>query len=182
MTDIRQQQVPRQAKHQVQTTHHQSSQALIELFQQARTQSYCSLILGVAGIICFAVFGTLASMARFKDSEAIYYAFYYLPYALIGLSIPITLYHVFLMYRYRIIQANILLIMLSFGLLLPLVALIKYVNGDGIQAAMAVFLAMVAWFSMPYLLKVNIIRFLNFLTQGNSDDNKQSKRKHPKHK
>ena len=116
-------------------------------------------------------------MARFKDSEAIYYAFHYLPYALIGLSIPITLYHVFLMYRYRIIQANILLIMLSFGLLLPVVALIKYINGDGIQAAMAVFLAMVAWFSMPYLLKVNIIRFLNFLTQGNSDDNK-----HPEHK
>ena len=130
MTQTRQHQAPRQAKHQVQTTHHQSSQALIELFQQARTQSYCSLILGVAGIICFAVFGTLASMARFKDSEAIYYAFHYLPYALIGLSIPITLYHVFLMYRYRIIQANILLIMLSFGLLLPVVALIKYINGD----------------------------------------------------
>lgn len=68
------------------------------------------------------------------------------------------------MYRYRIMQFMILVIMLGFGIALPIASLIFYLKGDGGTGAMALFVAMIAWFAMPYLFKVNIKRFLNFLT------------------
>lgn len=141
------------------------NQALIDVFTHAKAQAQWAVYLGWVAIVCFCVFGTLASLARFADSQTVYWLFHYLPYVLVLLSVPTSLYHLFLMYRYRIIQANILMIMLSFGLLLPLVAAIKYPS-DPKQAAMALFLAVIAWFAMPYLLKVNITRFLNFLQKA----------------
>lgn len=143
----------------------QSNPTLIRVFIRAKTQAQWATYLGWLAIVCFCVFGTLASMASFAGSYTIYWLFHYLPYVLVGISVPFSLYHLFLMYRYRIIQANILVIMLSFGLLLPLVAAIKYPS-DPKQAAMALFLAVIAWFAMPYLLKVNITRFLNFLQKA----------------
>lgn len=141
------------------------TQALITVFSHAKTQAQWAIYLGWGAIVCFCVFGTLASLAVFANSQTIYWLFHYLPYVLVLLSVPMSVYHLFLMYRYRIIQANILMIMLSFGCLLPVVGLIKYPS-DPKQAAMALFLAVIAWFAMPYLLRVNITRFLNFLQKA----------------
>lgn len=136
---------------------------LITLFANAQKQASLGVYLGYLAIIAFCVFGTLASMANFKDSTWIYWGFHYLPYALIGLSIPFSLYHAFLMARYRIMQFMILVIMLGFGLALPLASVIFYFKGQTGNSSMSLFIAMIAWFAMPYLFRVNIKRFLQFL-------------------
>lgn len=145
---------------------------LIARTQEAIRLANVSVYLGLIAIICFGVFGTLASMASFKDSLWIYYAFHYLPYVLIGASLPISLYHVFLLHRYRIIQSGILGIMLATGVGLIVFAIItSLTQGQTPTFFMSVFLAMVAWFAMPYVFRVNLRKFLNFLTdkhQANS--------------
>lgn len=134
-----------------------------------------SVYLGMAAIVCFALFGTLASMSAFKDSTVIYYAFHYLPYALVGLSIPISLFHVFFLGRYRIMQGGILLLVLLTALSLTLFALGNYaIYGQTKTFFMAVFLAMVAWFAMPYVFRVNLRKFLNFLQDRTPSDEPSS--------
>ena len=60
--------------------------------------------------------------------------------------------------------------MLAMGIALPIIAGVFYYYQQFIASNMAVFLAVIVWFAMPYLFKVNIIRFLNFLTEGQSND------------
>lgn len=71
-------------------------QKIIQVITQAMGLANVSVYLGYGAIVCFCVFGTLASMATFKDSGVVYWAFHYLPYVLIGLSMPISLYHLFI--------------------------------------------------------------------------------------
>lgn len=142
-----------------------ANKRLIELFTNAQKLSQVSIYLGYLAIIAFCVFGTLASMASFRQNGLVYWAFHYLPYVLIGVSVPISLYHAFLMFRYRIMQAFILSIVLLTGVLLPLVALGFWLFGNVIGAFMSLFLAMIAWFAMPFLFRVNIKRYLKFLTE-----------------
>lgn len=121
---------------------------LIGLIENALSLSKISIGLGLLAVVCFVIFGTLASMANFASHTLIYYVFHYLPYILIGLSIPISLYHLFLLHRYRLLQFGILMmiIILAVGLFW-----------------LSTFMAFVAWFSIPYLAKVNLHRFLAFL-------------------
>ncbi len=125
-----------------------------------------SVCLGLVAIACFVVFGTLASLPKFKDSTVIYLAFHYLPYGLIWLSIPISLYQVFLLWRYRIVQMGILAIIMGVGVGLFLFALGAFVmQGKSTTFFMSLFLAMIAWFAMPFLFRVNFKKFLTFLQQ-----------------
>ena len=125
-----------------------------------------SVCLGLVAIACFVVFGTLASLPQFKDSTVIYLAFHYLPYVLIGLSIPISLYQVFLLWRYRIVQMGILAIIMGVGVGLFMFALGAFVlQGKSTTFFMSLFLAMIAWFAMPFLFRVNFKKFLTFLQQ-----------------
>ncbi len=125
-----------------------------------------SVCLGLVAIAYFVVFGTLASLPQFKDSTVIYLAFHYLPYVLIGLSIPISLYQVFLLWRYRIVQMGILAIIMGVGVGLFLFALGAFVlQGKSTTFFMSLFLAMIAWFAMPFLFRVNFKKFLTFLQQ-----------------
>ncbi len=125
-----------------------------------------SVCLGLVAIACFVVFGTLASLPQFKDSTMIYLAFHYLPYVLIGLSIPVSLYQVFLLWRYRIVQMGILAIIMGVGVGLFLFALGAFVlQGKSTTFFMSLFLAMIAWFAMPFLFRVNFKKFLTFLQQ-----------------
>ncbi|WP_323841018.1 MULTISPECIES: hypothetical protein [unclassified Moraxella] len=131
-----------------------------------------SVYLGMVAIICFSVFGTLASMANFKDNAMIYYAFHYLPYALIGVSIPISLFHLFFLWRYQIMQGAILVLIFLTAMSLTLFALGNYAfYGKTTTFFMAIFLAMVAWFAMPYVFRVNLRKFLNFLEDKSSQSN-----------
>lgn len=142
------------------TNHHT---ILIQRINEAIKLSNISVYLGMLAIGCFCVFGTLASMASFKDSQLIYVAFHYLPYMLIGLSMPISLYHVFILARYRIVQSGILQLILAVGFGLLLFALVMWLRQATIMFFMSVFLAMVAWFAMPFLFRVNLKKFLKFL-------------------
>lgn len=142
------------------TDHHT---ILIQRINEAIKLSNISVYLGMLAIGCFCVFGNLASMASFKDSQLIYVAFHYLPYVLIGLSMPISLYHVFILARYRIVQSGILQLILAVGFGLLLFALVMWLRQATIMFFMSVFLAMVAWFAMPFLFRVNLKKFLKFL-------------------
>ncbi|OOR87783.1 hypothetical protein B0181_09500 [Moraxella caviae] len=145
--------------------------AIIQRIKEAIALANLSVRLGLAAIVCFCVFGTLASLAAFKDSALVYYAFHYLPYALIAVSIPISLYHAFLLARYRIIQAGILKTVLAVGVGLLMFALAIFIRqGAGVVFFMGLFLAMIAWFGMPFLFRVNFKKFLTFLEQSNLEN------------
>lgn len=134
---------------------------LITLIENALSLTKISIGLGLLAVLCFIIFGTLASLSQFANHTMIYYAFHYLPYGLIGLSIPISLYHLFLLHRYRLLQFGILMmiVILAIGLFW-----------------LSTFLAFVAWFSIPYLAKVNLHRFLAFL-KGEPVPERRKKRK-----
>ncbi|OBX50896.1 hypothetical protein A9Z60_03050 [Moraxella nonliquefaciens] len=152
---------------------------MIQLITQAIVLANISVYLGYGAIVCFCVFGTLASMATFKDSGVVYWAFHYLPYVLIGLSMPISLYHLFILGRYRIIQKSILKIILMMGVGLLAFAFAMAIKGWAVAFYMSLFLAMVVWFGMPFLFRVNLKKFLDFLNHSpnRSDDGKSENKK-----
>lgn len=139
-------------------------QRLSTLITHAIKLSDVAVYLGMLAVVVFLAFGTLASMARFKDSMLIYGAFHYLPYVLIGLSVPISLYLWLILFRYRIIQAGILWLMMALGLGGAVVCGLLYaIGGADVRFFMGVFLVMMVWFGMPYLFRVNLKKFLTFL-------------------
>lgn len=108
-------------------------------------------------------------MATFKDSRAIYIAFHYLTYVPVLLSMPFSLLNAFVIGRYRIIQSGILKLILALGFGLPLFAVLMYVKGATVEFYMSLFLTMIAWFGMPFLFRVNLKKFLDFLTEDKND-------------
>lgn len=141
-------------------------QTLIPKIRHAITLANVSVYLGLAAIVAFCAFGTLASMASFRDSSVIYYAFHYLPYILIGISMPLSLYHAWLLIRYRIVDFSIISMILLTGVGLLGFTLIRLVmSGMDTAFFMGLFLAMIAWFGMPFLFRVNLRKFLAFLEE-----------------
>lgn len=137
---------------------------LITRTKEAIRLANISIYLGMVAIICFGVFGTLASMANFKDNTLIYCIFHYLPYVLIGFSIPLSLFHALFLHRYHIMQGGILATILLTAVILVAFAIGVYaLHGATTTFFMSIFLAMVAWFAMPYVFRVNLKKFLNFL-------------------
>ena len=129
-----------------------------------------SVALGMAAITCFILLGTVSSLSAYRDSTLIYHLFHYLPYVLIGLSIPITLYHLFLLARYHIIQPSMIKTLLTVGVGSLVFVLGVYVaQGVSVPFYMSGFLAMIAWFGMPYLIRVNLRKFLTFLEADSAD-------------
>lgn len=140
---------PIHTAHHSNTTTNNINPKLISLIGNALKLTKVSIGIGLIAVLFFLIFGTLSSMGKFAKNDLIYKTFYYLPYALIGLSIPISLYHLFLLHRYRLLQFGILMIIiiLAIGLFW-----------------LSPFMAFVAWFSIPYLAKVNLHRFYAYLT------------------
>lgn len=139
---------------------------LILKIKNAISLANFSIFLGLAAIVCFCVFGTLASMAAFAGSSWVYYAFHYLPYALIALTMPISLYQAWLLLRYRIVDVSILLIVLLSGVGLLGFSGASFAMSRTVAGFMSLFLAMIAWFSMPFLFRVNLRKFLAFLQEN----------------
>ncbi|OAV10514.1 hypothetical protein AO377_0894 [Moraxella catarrhalis] len=138
-------------------------------FDQAIRQATLSVRFGFGAIVCFCIFGTLASLPMFKDSIWIYYAFHYLPYALIAITIPISLYHGFLLRRYRVMDGSILAVILATGIaLLGFTVVWGFSIGMDTVFFMALFLAMIAWFGMPFLFRVNLKKIASFLEEKSS--------------
>lgn len=150
---------------------HANHKRVINLIRSALGLANVSVYLGLSAMVCVCVFGTLASLSAFKDSTLIYVAFHYVPYLLIGLSMPISLYHAFILGRYRIIQSGILKMILLVGFALLFFSLAMWIKGQGMAFYMSLFLAMIAWFGMPFLFRVNLRKFLNFLEEKKDNIN-----------
>lgn len=141
-------------------------QRLIALISHAIKLSNIAVYLGIMAVAVFLIFGTLASLPAFKGSVLIYMAFHYLPYLLIGLSVPISGYLWLILVRYRIIQMGILHLMVGLGVGGMLISGLFYaISGASVSFFMSVFLVMLVWFGMPYLFRVNLKKFLKFLTE-----------------
>lgn len=143
---------------------------IISIIRHALRLAQMSVALGIIAIACFIILGTLSSLNAYRDSALIYYLFHYLPYVLIGMSLPITLYHLFLFMRYRIVQPSIIKTLITVGIgSLIFVIGVYLIQGASMAFYMSGFLAMIAWLGMPYLLRVNLRKFLNFLETSTPD-------------
>lgn len=125
---------------------------VLALIAQARKLNAWTIYAIYTAIATFLLFGTLKSLFMFKDSTVIYYCFYYLPYALIGLTIPVSLYIAFILYRYRLSQPNLLLLFIGLGLGLFFVD---------------TYVAFSSWIGVAFFFRVSLKRFFNFIDEKN---------------
>ena len=86
--------------------------------------------------------------------QLLYRLFFNLPYALIALTIPITIYDGLVIYRYRLSQPS--MIALSIG-----VSTIILVGG--LLFADTAWLGLASWLGVAFLFRANFKRFFNFL-------------------
>lgn len=126
------------------------SPTVLRIIEQAGKLNRYSIYLIYAAISAFLVFGTLKSLPMFKDSAWVYYCFYYLPYTLIGLTIPLSSYIGFILYRYRLSQPS--MVALCLGLGFGLFAISSYV-------------AFAAWIGVAFMFRANLKRFFNFINE-----------------
>jgi len=120
----------------------------------AQRANQIAIYLIYAAILAFMVFGTIASIKAFHDNQLLYQLFYNLPYALVALTIPITIYDALVIYRYRLNQAS--MITMSIG-----VSTIILVGG--LLFADTAWLGLSCWLGVAFLFKVSFKRFFNFL-------------------
>lgn len=120
----------------------------------AQRANQIAVYLIYAAIIAFVVFGTIASIKTFHDNQLLYRLFFNLPYALIALTIPITLYDALVIYRYRLSQSS--MIVMSIG-----VSTIILIGG--LLFASTAWLGLASWLGVAFLFKVSFKRFFNFL-------------------
>ena len=130
--------------------------AAIKLLRDAQKMNKLSILCIVLAIFAFVVFGTLASLKMFHGSKEMYWLFHYLPYILVGLTIPFTLYQAFLVYRYRLSQPSMLVTSVGSASLLLIVCLLFSLSDW-------LWLAMSAWIGVAYWFQATFRRFFNFI-------------------
>ncbi len=130
--------------------------AAIKLLRDAQKMNKLSILCIVLAIFAFVVFGTLASLKMFHGSKQMYWLFHYLPYILVGLTIPFTLYQAFLVYRYRLSQPSMLVTSVG-GASLLLIICLRFSLSDWL------WLAMSAWIGVAYWFQATFRRFFNFI-------------------
>lgn len=127
----------------------------------AQRANQIAIYLIYAAILAFMVFGTIASIKAFHDNQLLYQLFYNLPYALVALTIPITIYDALVIYRYRLNQAS--MIAMSIG-----VSTIILVGG--LLFADTAWLGLSCWLGVAFLFKVSFKRSFNFLEAEKDTD------------
>ncbi|WP_201536644.1 hypothetical protein [Psychrobacter immobilis] len=120
----------------------------------AQRANQIAIYLIYAAILAFVVFGTIASIKAFHDNQLLYQLFYNLPYALVTLTIPITLYDALVIYRYRLNQPS--MIAMSIG-----VSTIILIGG--LLFADTAWLGLSCWLGVAFLFKVTFKRFFDYL-------------------
>ena len=126
----------------------------------AQRANQLAIYLIYAAIFAFVVFGTIASIKAFHDSQLLYQLFYNLPYALVALTIPITLYDAFVVYRYRLNQPSMIAMSIGVSSIILL---------GGLLFADTAWLGLSCWVGVAFLFKVSFKRFFNFLDVANTD-------------
>lgn len=128
----------------------------IERLRGAQKINRLSIFVIVLAIFAFVVFGTLASLKMFHGSQQMYWLFHYLPYVLVGLTIPFTLYQAFLVYRYRLSQPSMLVTSVGGASLLLIICLLFSLSDW-------LWLAMAAWIGVAYWFQATFKRFFKFI-------------------
>lgn len=131
----------------------------------AQRANQIAIYLIYAAILAFVVFGTIASIKMFHDNQLLYRLFYNLPYALVALTIPITIYDALVVYRYRLNQPS--MIAMSIG-----VSTIILIGG--LIFADTVWLGLSCWLGVAFLFKVSFKRFFNYLEVADLPDNDEA--------
>ena len=120
----------------------------------AQRANQLAIYLIYAAILAFMVFGTIASIKAFHDNQLLYQLFYNLPYALVALTIPITIYDALVIYRYRLNQPSMIAMSIGVSTLILL---------GGLLFADTAWLGLASWLGVAFLFKVSFKRFFNFL-------------------
>ncbi|MBP6494955.1 MAG: hypothetical protein KA291_00345 [Psychrobacter sp.] len=120
----------------------------------AQRVNQIAIYLIYAAIIAFMVFGTIASIKAFHDNQLLYQLFYNLPYALVALTIPLTLYNAFIIYRYRLNQTSMVIMTIGVSSIILI---------GGLLFADTAWLGLASWLGVAFLFKVSFKRFFNFL-------------------
>lgn len=140
------------------TEHAGFSPRILSLITQAKKLNQLTIFLIYAAIGAFLLFGTLKSLPQFRDSTVIYQCFYYIPYGLIGLTIPMTVYIGFILYRYRLSQPSMiaLCVIMGFGLFV-----------------VSSYVAFASWMGVAFMFRANLKRFFAFIEDNkNPNQNK----------
>ena len=120
----------------------------------AQRANQIAIYLIYAAILAFMVFGTIASIKAFHDNQLLYQLFYNLPYALVALTIPITIYNALVIYRYRLNQPSMIAMSVGVSTIILL---------GGLLFADTAWLGLSCWLGVAFLFKVSFKRFFNFL-------------------
>ncbi|WP_201545162.1 hypothetical protein [Psychrobacter immobilis] len=127
----------------------------------AQRANQIAIYLIYAAILAFMVFGTIASIKAFHDNQLLYQLFYNLPYALVALTIPITIYDALVIYRYRLNQPSMIAMSIGVSTLILL---------GGLLFADTAWLGLSCWLGVAFLFKVSFKRFFNFLEADKEAD------------
>ena len=133
---------------------HGFSPLAIARIEGAKRANTIAIYLCYAALGAFIVFGTIASLQRFHSSDVLYQLFYYLPYVLIALTIPLTVYDALVLYRYRLSQPS--MIALSVGISTVLLI-------GGLLFASSIWIGLASWLGVAFLFRANFRRFFKFL-------------------
>ena len=141
--------------HSADVPRHGFSPLAIARIEGAKRANTIAIYLCYAALAAFVVFGTIASLQSFHGNELLYQLFYYLPYVLVALTIPLTLYDALVLYRYRLSQPS--MIALSVGVSTVLLI-------GGLLFASTAWLGLASWLGTAFLFRANFRRFFKFLT------------------
>lgn len=128
----------------------------------AQRANQIAVYLIYAAILAFMVFGTIASIKAFHDNQLLYQLFYNLPYALVALTIPITIYDALVIYRYRLNQPSMIAMSIGVSTVILL---------GGLLFADTAWLGLACWLGVAFLFKVSFKRFFNFLDAKETSEN-----------
>ncbi len=146
-----------------QATQHGFPPIAIARIQGAQRANTLAVYLLYAAIIAFMVFGTIASIKMFHDSALLYRLFFNLPYVLIALTIPITLYDAFIIYRYQLAQSSMVIMCIGVSSIVLI---------GGLIFADTAWLGLSCWLGVAFFFRVSFKRFFDFLArQDDAADN-----------
>ena len=146
-------------------TQHGFAPLAIARIKGAQLANQIAIYLIYAAIIAFMVFGTIASIKAFHDNQLLYQLFYNLPYALVALTIPLTLYDAFIIYRYRLNQNSMVIMTIGVSSIILI---------GGLLFADTAWLGLASWLGVAFLFKVSFKRFFDFLAITDLPENKET--------
>ncbi len=148
-----------------QTTQHGFPPTAIARIKGAQRANTLAVYLLYAAIIAFMVFGTIASIKMFHDNTVLYRLFFNLPYALIALTIPITLYDAFIIYRYRLAQSSMVIMCIGVSSIVLI---------GGLIFADTAWLGLACWLGVAFFFRISFKRFFDFLALQDEPENDEA--------